>query len=99
MWIVYLLQNSATSELYFGVTQNLKERIRQHNLGGRKYTTRKNGQWVLIYAEVYRSKDDALEREQKLKHHGSGKHELLKRVHKSMLGIPKLGLDAATDLK
>ena len=99
MWVVYLLQNNCTNELYFGITKNLRARIAQHNRGGHKYTTRQNSRWILIYAEAYRSKADALERERKLKHHGSGKHELLKRVQKSLLGIPKLGLDAATDLK
>ena len=40
---------------------------------------------MLIYAEAYRDKRDAVLREHKLKHHGSGKHELLKRLSHSKL--------------
>jgi len=87
MWIVYLIQNTETEEIYFGVTQNLKQRLQNHNGGGKKYTTRKQGEWVLIYAEAYRSKEDALAREKRLKIHGSGKVELIKRLNKSLLDV------------
>ncbi len=85
MYIVYFIQNDFTLEKYFGVTTNLKKRIKTHNAGGKKATTRKNGTWVLIYAEAYRSKQDAYERERKLKVHGSGKIELIKRLQQSLL--------------
>ena len=85
MHIVYFIQNDVTLENYFGVTIDLKKRIKTHNSGGKKFTTRKNGIWVLIYAEAYRSKQDAYERERKLKVHGSGKLELIKRLKQSLL--------------
>ena len=85
MFIMYLIQNDVTLEKYFGVTDDLKERIKTHNSGGKKFTTRKNGTWVLIYAEAYRSKQDAYDRERKLKVHGSGKIELCKRLGQSLL--------------
>ena len=85
MYILYLIQNNVTLEKYFGVTNNLKQRIKTHNSGGNKFTTRKGGKWVLIYAEAYRSKKDAYARERKLKTHGSGKIELVKRLSVSLL--------------
>ena len=85
MYTVYLIQNNVTFEKYFGVTNNLKQRIQEHNSGGKKFTTRKNGTWILIYAEAYQSKQDAYTREQKLKVHGSGKIELIKRLKNSLL--------------
>ena len=96
MWCVYLIQHTISKQFYFGVTDDLKRRINEHNRSGKKFTTRKNGSWILIYAEAYRAEDDAIDRELKLKHHGSAKHELYKRLKKSCL-LPKLGLDATKD--
>jgi putative endonuclease len=85
MHVVYLIQNDVTKEKYFGVTNNLRKRITDHNSKSKKFTTRKQGKWMLIYAEVYRSKPDAMLREKRLKKHASGKHELLKRLINSLL--------------
>lgn len=85
MWIVYCIQHTATKQLYFGVTYDLKQRIQRHNAKGKKFTTRKEGEWVLVYAEAYRAREDAIEREKRLKRHGSSKHELVKRIQKSLL--------------
>ena len=84
MWIIYLIQHTTTKEIYIGITQDLQRRMRQHNAGGKKFTTRLSGEWILIYAEAYRCKEDALERERKLKYHGSAKHELVKRLKFSL---------------
>lgn len=85
MFYVYLLQNDISKETYIGFTGNIKQRIEQHNAGGKKFTTRNDGEWKLIYAEIYKSEKDARERERKLKHHGSGKHELIKRLRNTLL--------------
>ena len=85
MWILYLIQNTVSKERYFGITQNLKERLQTHNARGKKFTTRKDGIWVLVYAEAYRSKEDALLRERRLKVHGRGKLELIKRLKRSLI--------------
>jgi len=82
---MYVIQNTVSKERYFGTTQNLKERLQAHNNSGKKFTTRNNGKWILVYAEAYRSKEDALLRERRLKVHGRGKLELIKRIQKSLL--------------
>ena len=84
MWVVYVLQHINTEKLYIGVTKNLARRLREHNSGGRKATTRKSGTWVLVYAEAYRDEHDARERETRIKHHGRAKQELLKRIARSL---------------
>ena len=84
MFYVYLLQNDATKETYIGYTNDIKRRLAEHNEGGKKFTTRKEGVWKLLYAEIYKASADARLRESKLKHHGSGKHELLKRLKNSL---------------
>ena len=71
--------------MYVGYTTDLKRRVREHNAHGHKYTTRKTGQWILVYAEAYRNESDARERERKLKIHGSAMTSLLKRLTKSRL--------------
>ena len=85
MHIVYILEHSDTQQFYIGYTTDLKRRIRDHNARGKKFTTRKNGQWILVYAEAYRGEHDARERERKLKIYGSAMYSLLKRLKNSRL--------------
>ena len=85
MHAVYVIQNDVTKEIYIGHTNDLKARLVQHNARGKKFTTRNQGVWKYAYVELYRSKEDAEIRERKLKSHGSGKHELLKRLKRSLL--------------
>ena len=82
---MYVIQNDETKEVYIGYTDDLKRRLQEHNNAGLKFTTRKRGEWRLIYVEGYRAEKDARDREQKLKAHGSGKQELMKRLKASML--------------
>ena len=86
MWVIYLIQHSLTKEIYIGITGNFRRRIVEHNEGKQKATRRKKGYWCLVYAEAYRSKKDAQERERKLKYQGRAKHGLKKRIQRSFLG-------------
>jgi putative endonuclease len=85
MWYLYLIQNDTTFEKYIGITTDLRRRVSEHNLSMNRSTKRKTGQWVLIYAEAYRSKEDAVIRERKMKLYGKSKQELLKRCGNSLL--------------
>jgi len=85
MYVMYVLEHSDTRQLYVGYTTDLKRRIRDHNNRGQKYTTRKTGEWILVYAEAYRDENDARDRERKLKIHGGAMNSLLKRLTKSRL--------------
>ena len=85
MHYLYLVQNDETYEIYIGTTDDLKQRLSTHNSGGRKFTTRNRGTWLYVYAEAYRSKADALQREKRLKAHGTVKYALLKRLKQSLL--------------
>ena len=84
MWIVYLIQHTILKQIYIGLTDDLKRRIKEHNAKGIKFTTRNQGEWILIYAEAYRSKQDAQDRERKLKQYGQSKQRLLKRISQSL---------------
>jgi predicted GIY-YIG superfamily endonuclease len=90
MHYVYLIQHDLSGEIYIGLTDNPKERLRTHNNKGKKFTTRKSGMWHFIYLELFRAKQDAMDREKKLKGHAKGKHELLKRLKNSLFEL-KIG--------
>ena len=85
MYYVYIIQNTDSHELYSGYTTDLKRRLVEHNNQGKKFTTRKNGKWIIIYAEAYRSEENARIREYRIKHNGNTKKELFKRINECML--------------
>ena len=78
-YYVYVIENNHDLSWYIGFTVNFRERLQEHNSGKSPYTSRKEGNWKIIYAECYLSKKDALSREKFLKS-GSGrrflKHQL-----------------------
>ena len=90
MHYVYIIQNDFSGEIYVGQTSDLKRRFAEHNNKGKKFTTRKNGKWIIVYAEAYRSEEDARKREYRIKHNGNTKKELFKRI-KDCLLEPKSG--------
>ena len=85
MYIVYIIQHSNSHEIYFGFTKNLNQRLKSHNSNMNKATKRHDGSWSLVYAEAYRSESDARIRELKLKHHGSAKRGVMKRIVQSLI--------------
>lgn len=84
MFYVYIIQNDISRELYIGYTSDLRRRVVEHNKLGKKHTTRKEGVWSVVYYEAYKSQADAVQRELRLKKHGSGKRELYKRLTQSL---------------
>ena len=86
MYVVYVIQHSGSQEIYIGFTKNLNQRIASHNSHTNKATRRRDGaKWILVYAEAYRNESDAREREQHLKHHGSAKRGVMKRIMRSLI--------------
>ena len=67
-----------------GYTNNLRKRIAEHNTNKNK-STKNKGKWILIYSEMYKSKEDAKAREYRLKYYGQALNELKKRITKSLL--------------
>lgn len=79
MYYVYLLQNEHDKTWYIGQTENLRERLNEHNTGKGGRTTKRKKDWKLIYYEAYLEKQDALGREKFLKS-GSGRTYLKKQL-------------------
>ena len=74
MYFVYLIRNKRNRELYLGYTNNLLRRFKEH----------KDKNPNLIYCEIYKSRKDAILREQKLKQRGQGIRWLKQRIKYSL---------------
>ena len=72
-WI-YVLKNKSTDELYYGYTNDLKRRLKEHS----------DKIWKLIYCEGYASELDAREKERKLKHYGQTRTHLKNRIKRAL---------------
>jgi putative endonuclease len=66
MFYVYLIQSVKEGSFYIGSTSDLDKRIKQHNDGESKYTS-KRGPWNLVYFEVLNTRSESLRRERFLK--------------------------------
>ncbi|MSR85418.1 GIY-YIG nuclease family protein [Candidatus Uhrbacteria bacterium] len=68
MFFVYAIYNRKAGKFYIGQTENIQERLDQHNnhvfVG---YTSRFPGEWELIYQESVTTRSEALKREKQLK--------------------------------
>ena len=85
MHYVYVMQSEKNrGKIYVGNTDNLKRRLLEHN-SGKNYSTSVDRPYRIIYYEAYLNKADAIERERKLKHHGSVMGHLKRRIEKSLL--------------
>lgn len=82
MFYVYILQSLKNSDIYVGFTNDLKNRLKRHNLG-KVRSTKPYKPWRLAYYEAYQSKADATKREKQLKMHAV-KKELLSHLEKSL---------------
>jgi putative endonuclease len=76
-YYVYILYSSKDGNLYIGLSQNLKKRIYNHNIGLNK-STRYRRPLKLIYVEAFFNKEDAKNREKFFKT-GRGR-EVLKDI-------------------
>ena len=65
MYYVYILRNES-EEKYIGVTQDLKNRLHEHNNGETK-TTKNNGEYKIIWYCAFTNKSRAYEFEKYLK--------------------------------
>jgi putative endonuclease len=82
-YYVYVLKSKRSKKLYIGCTSNIEKRLKKHNEGA-GYYTRRLLPLELIYAEIYKSKKDAFEREKKLKYHGSALRNLKLRIENTL---------------
>lgn len=83
MQFVYLIQSKASKAVYIGFTNNIKRRLLEHNRN-KSFSTKEKGPWELVYCEVYKSFEDAKERESRLKYYGRALAQLKRRLKRSL---------------
>jgi putative endonuclease len=69
MYKVYAIYNKNHDKIYVGQTKDLETRLELHKekIFGNSYTSRFDGEWILIYSELVNSRVSALRREKELK--------------------------------
>ena len=70
MFYVYVIKSLKHSFIYVGSTNDLRRRFQEHN-SSKEISTKAYAPFRLVYYEAYTDRLDALDRERKLKHHGS----------------------------
>ena len=70
MFYIYVIYNQDYNKIYIGQTDNLENRIKEHNDPNNKihgFTKRFSGEWKLIYQEKVETRERAKVREKQLK--------------------------------
>ena len=78
MYYVYILRSSKSGILYYGYTDNLKRRLKEHNDGLSKFT-KGHLPWALVFYAAFMDKQTAKDFERYIKS-GSGKAFAYKRL-------------------
>jgi len=79
MYYFYVLKSTKDNELYFGYTEDLKNRFMQHN-SGKVTSTKLKAPLILVYYEAYHSQFDAKHREYSIKLRGNAYLQLKRRI-------------------
>ena len=69
LFIVYIIQSLKDGSFYIWYSSNIEERLKKHNEGKSRYTSKKIP-WKLVYTEEFSSKSEAIKREKFLKKQG-----------------------------
>jgi len=83
MFFVYILKSKKDKNLYIGYTPNLRERLKEHNLGLVR-STKSRKLLYLVYYEAYALKQDATKREHNLKLRAKALRQLKNRIEGSL---------------
>jgi len=83
MFFVYILKSLKDSNLYFGYTNDLRKRFKEHN-SGLVDSTKFRKPWRLVYYEAYTSQQDATHREHNLKLRAKALTQLKQRIKLSI---------------
>jgi len=83
MHYVYILKSQKDNKLYIGFTNNLQNRLKEHNQG-KSFATKTRGPFRLIYYEAYLASADAKRRENFFKT-GWGRNYIKRNLKHSIL--------------
>ncbi|NQV89460.1 MAG: GIY-YIG nuclease family protein [Parcubacteria group bacterium] len=69
MYNVYVIKSNSHDRIYIGSSENVEERILQHN-AGKTPSTKSYRPWNLIYTEAFTTRREAIIRERQIKKSG-----------------------------
>ncbi len=72
-YFVYIIYSSSKDRYYVGQTQDLENRLLDHQTSRSNYTKQAKD-WVLLYSEEFKSRSDALKRESEIKSKNSRRY-------------------------
>jgi len=84
MYFVYIIKSKIRKALYIGYTNNPSKRLKEHN-AGLSLSTKVYKPWYFVYLEGYANKEEAKDREKKLKQFGKVYSQLKRRIRRSLL--------------
>ncbi|TSC53296.1 MAG: putative endonuclease [Parcubacteria group bacterium LiPW_39] len=84
MYYFYVLQSLKDKNLYFGYSDDLRIRFKEHK-GGRVPSTKNRRPLELVYYEAYGSEKDARERERQIKKRAKAYISLKRRITNCLL--------------
>jgi putative endonuclease len=73
MYYVYILRSQTSGRFYVGSTQDVENRLGEHNAGESK-STLAGRPWVALHAESYPTLAEARRQERKIKARGIGRY-------------------------
>ena len=73
MFYTYILYSERLDKFYIGSTENVENRLVQHNIGAVKFTSR-GIPWLLKHTEVHPDRTSAMKREYEIKRKKSRKY-------------------------
>jgi putative endonuclease len=73
MFYVYILRSDSSGLFYVGHTEDLEQRIQEHE-EGRSHYTKGRGPWKSVYVEVFSTRSEAMKRECLIKKRKSRKY-------------------------
>ena len=88
MYYTYVLYSLVNKRLYTGYTEDLKQRIKDHNSGHGGTYSAKNKPFMLIYYEAFLSKKDA-QGQEKFYKSGYGRGVLQNKIVNSLCDVNK----------
>lgn len=70
-YYIYILKSQTSGRYYIGSTENVIQRLGQHN-SGKVRSTKNRGPYKLVYTEPFSTRQDAYRRERQIKRYKGG---------------------------
>jgi len=80
MYYVYILQSPKTHRYYIGSTENLENRLEEHNSGETK-SIRNGIPWKIVHTKEFQTRSEAVKKEKQIKARGAKRY--LDSINKS----------------